>query len=75
MLRGLCLLSAVCFGIVSAGTCDALQSAGTPCVAAHGMTRSLCGAAYKGPLYQVKRESDRRRSIYILCLTETSPTL
>jgi hypothetical protein len=37
--------------------CDIYASAGTPCVAAHSTVRALY-AAYKGPLYQVKRASD-----------------
>ena len=37
--------------------CDIYGAAGTPCVAAHSTTRALY-AAYKGPLYQVRRESD-----------------
>ena len=39
------------------GSCDIYGAAGTPCVAAHSTTRALF-AAYKGPLYQVKRQSD-----------------
>lgn len=41
------------------GPCDIYAEAGTPCVAAHSTTRALY-AAYNGPLYQVKRESDGR---------------
>ena len=37
--------------------CDIYAAAGTPCVAAHSITRALF-AAYNGPLYQVKRASD-----------------
>src|SRR3954469_5551267 len=37
--------------------CDIYAAAGTPCVAAHSTTRALY-AAYNGPLYQVKRQSD-----------------
>ena len=37
--------------------CDIYAAAGTPCVAAHSMTRALF-ASYNGPLYQVKRWSD-----------------
>ena len=56
----------VCLGLTapaaaSAATvqepCDIYASAGTPCVAAHSMTRALF-AAYNGSLYQVKRWSD-----------------
>src|SRR5688572_25033796 len=41
------------------GPCDIYGAAGTPCVAAHSTTRAL-SAAYSGPLYQVKRQSDGR---------------
>ena len=39
------------------GPCDIYSAAGDPCVAAHSTTRALY-AAYKGPLYQVLRQSD-----------------
>jgi len=41
------------------GPCDIYQSASppTPCVAAHSTVRALY-AAYKGPLYQLRRKSD-----------------
>jgi non-reducing end alpha-L-arabinofuranosidase len=38
--------------------CDIYKAASTPCVAAHSMTRALY-AAYNGPLYQVRRASDK----------------
>ncbi len=41
------------------GPCDIYSAAGTPCVAAHSTTRALY-ASYNGPLYQVKRESDKK---------------
>jgi hypothetical protein len=41
------------------GPCDIYAAAGTPCVAAHSTTRALY-AAYRGPLYQVRRLSDGR---------------
>ena len=41
------------------GPCDIYGAAGTPCVTAHSTTRAL-SAAYSGPLYQVKRQSDGR---------------
>ncbi|MGO4213316.1 arabinofuranosidase catalytic domain-containing protein, partial [Terriglobus sp. YAF25] len=44
-------------GSASKGPCDIYAAAGTPCVAAHSTTRALY-ASYKGPLYQVKRQSD-----------------
>ncbi|HTI24899.1 MAG TPA: arabinofuranosidase catalytic domain-containing protein [Kutzneria sp.] len=39
--------------------CDIYAAGGTPCVAAHSTTRALY-AAYNGPLYQVRRNSDSR---------------
>ena len=39
------------------GPCDLYAAAGDPCVAAHSTTRALY-AAYNGPLYQVRRQSD-----------------
>ncbi len=48
------------------GPCDTYSNAGTPCVAAHSMTRALY-ANYGGPLYQVSRRSDRKvRNISVL---------
>lgn len=41
------------------GPCDIYGRAGNLCVAAHSTVRALY-AAYNGPLYQVKRESDGR---------------
>ena len=41
------------------GPCDIYGAAGTPCAAAHSTTRALY-ASYKGPLYQIKRQSDRK---------------
>ena len=41
----------------STAPCDILAAAGTPCVAAHSLTRALYGN-YSGPLYAVKRASD-----------------
>lgn len=37
--------------------CDILETAGTPCVAAHSVVRVLY-ANYSGPLYRILRESD-----------------
>ena len=42
---------------VNAAPCDIYASGGTPCVAAHGTTRSLYDG-YVGALYQVSRGSD-----------------
>jgi non-reducing end alpha-L-arabinofuranosidase len=39
------------------GPCDIYAAAGTPCVTAHSTVRAL-RAAYNGPLYQVRRQSD-----------------
>jgi hypothetical protein len=39
------------------GPCDIYAAASKPCVAAHSTTRALY-ASYKGPLYQVLRQSD-----------------
>ena len=39
------------------GPCDIYQAYGFECVAAHSTTRTLY-SKYKGPLYQVVRESD-----------------
>ncbi len=40
------------------GPCDIYAAAAVPCVAAHSTTRALYGS-YRGPLYQVLRQSDR----------------
>src|SRR3954464_3640329 len=37
--------------------CDVYAAGGTPCAAAHSMTRALF-TSYNGPLYQIKRSSD-----------------
>jgi peptidoglycan hydrolase-like protein with peptidoglycan-binding domain len=39
------------------GPCDILAAAGTPCVAAHSVTR-LMWSGYSGPLFQIERTSD-----------------
>lgn len=44
--------------LASSGVCDIYSDGGTPCVAAHSMTRALY-ASYNGPLYQVIRGSDQ----------------
>ncbi len=41
------------------GPCDIYEAAKAPCAAAHSTTRALY-ASYKGPLYQVLRQSDGR---------------
>jgi hypothetical protein len=40
------------------GPCDLYAAANTPCVAAHSTVRALY-ASYSGPLYQVRRASDK----------------
>jgi hypothetical protein len=42
----------------SSAPCDLYAAGGTPCVAAHSTTRALY-ASYNGPLYQVRRASDK----------------
>ena len=42
-----------------AAPCDIFARGGTPCVAAHSVTRALF-AGYHGPLYQVLRTTDRQ---------------
>ena len=42
---------------VAAGPCDIHAAGGTPCVAAHSVTRALY-SAYDGALYAVRRASD-----------------
>jgi non-reducing end alpha-L-arabinofuranosidase len=68
---GFALMLSVVFAVVGAtltmaqqarpqrpqGPCDIYASAGNACVAAHSTTRALY-AAYRGPLYQVLRQSD-----------------
>ena len=48
--------AAACSG-PKAGPCDIYRKAGTPCVTAHSTTR-LLDSRYRGPLYQVQRDSD-----------------
>ena len=45
-------------GATSTGPCDIYAAANTPCAAAHSMVRALYGA-YDGPLYQLRRASDK----------------
>jgi hypothetical protein len=42
------------------GPCDVYAAAGDPCVAAHSTTRALY-ASYRGPLYQVLRQTDGKK--------------
>lgn len=45
-------------GMSGVRPCDLYAAASTPCVAAHSTVRALYGA-YMGPLYQVRRASDK----------------
>ena len=45
-------------GGADATVCDIYDAAGTPCVAAHAVTRALY-AAYAGPLYQIQRDDGK----------------
>ena len=51
------LLAVDCLKGSKAGPCDIYREAGTPCVTAHSTTRVL-DSRYRGPLYQVQRDSD-----------------
>ena len=58
ILAAAALLAAGCTsGSKNAGPCDIYRQAGTPCVTAHSTTR-LLDSRYRGPLYQVQRDSD-----------------
>ena len=51
------LLAVCCRKGAKDGPCDIYRKAGTPCVTAHSTTRVL-DSRYRGPLYQVQRDSD-----------------
>ena len=51
------ILAVCCSKGHQAGPCDIYRKAGTPCVTAHSTTRVL-DSRYRGPLYQVRRDSD-----------------
>jgi hypothetical protein len=51
------VLPAVHLGYAATGPCDIYKEGGTTCIAAHSTVRALF-AAYEGPLYQLKRNSD-----------------
>lgn len=55
--RGALLLLPLGSIALAEGPCDIYAAAGTPCVAAHAMTRAL-SSNYAGPLYQVRRGKD-----------------
>ena len=50
-------LTVSCTSAFREGPCDIYRKGGTPCVTAHSTTR-LLDSRYKGPLYQVVRDSD-----------------
>ena len=50
-------LAVCCLKGSKAGPCDIYRQGGTPCVTAHSTTRVL-DSRYRGPLYQVQRDSD-----------------
>ena len=47
------------------GPCDIYEAGGTPCIAAHGLTRALYGG-YTGALYQLIRGDTQTRDIFPL---------
>ena len=51
------LLAVCCSNGPKTRPCDIYRQAGTPCVTAHSTTR-LLDSRYRGPLYQVQRDSD-----------------
>ena len=57
ILAASAILAIGCTSQKTEGPCDIYRQGGTPCVAAHSTTR-LLNSRYKGPLYQVVRDSD-----------------
>ena len=57
VLVGAAMLAVHCTVGPKAGPCDIYRKGGTPCVTAHSTTR-LLDSRYRGPLYQVQRDSD-----------------
>lgn len=51
-------LKAAAVAAAGQAPCDIYAAGGTPCVAAHSLSRALYGG-YAGPLYRLQRESDR----------------
>ena len=51
------ILAVCCDSSPKSGPCDIYRQGGTPCVTAHSTTRVL-DSRYRGPLYQVQRDSD-----------------
>lgn len=64
-MRLTALAAVVATAVAQQGPCDIYAAAGTPCVAAHSVTRALFGA-YAGPLYQVKRSDNATLDIGVL---------
>ena len=59
VLTAAAVLAVCCKPGAMAAPCDIYRQGGTPCVTAHSTTRVL-DSRYRGPLYQVVRESDGR---------------
>ena len=57
VLAGAAMLAVHCTVGSKTGPCDIYRKGGTPCVTAHSTTRVL-DSRYRGPLYQVQRDSD-----------------
>ena len=57
VIVGAALLAVRCASGAKTGPCDIYRQGGTPCVTAHSTTRVL-DSRYRGPLYQVQRDSD-----------------
>ena len=57
VIAGAALLAVRCVSGAKTGPCDIYRQGGTPCVTAHSTTRVL-DSRYRGPLYQVQRDSD-----------------
>ena len=59
------IIIASALSVAQAAPCDIYQTAGTPCVAAHSLTRALF-SAYNGPLYSVNRTDGSTMDIGLL---------
>ena len=60
------LLSLGLVSLASANPCDIYADGGTPCVAAHALTRALY-EAYNGPLYQLLRGDGATKDVTPVC--------
>jgi len=58
-MKQLFLVLSLIISIATSAPCDIYASGGTPCVCAHSTVRALFDA-YKGSLYQVQRDSDKK---------------